>query len=139
MYAMPRPRRPIHRVNLTLDQAQFELLQAFAKELGKPPATPAGQIVLDVLGAAEQTPDGRFNPTGVSVARRDRSVIDQLTPQELQIARLGAQGLSNREIAGQLFLSPRTVGFHLSHAFAKLGIASRAELRRFELAGEPLS
>src|SRR2546428_9058022 len=67
---MPRPRRRIHRVNLTLDQAQFELLQAFAKELGKPPATLAGRVILDVLGAAERTPDGRFNPAAVAARIR---------------------------------------------------------------------
>ncbi|MCX4748054.1 AAA family ATPase [Kitasatospora sp. NBC_01287] len=51
-----------------------------------------------------------------------------LTPQEEQIARLAAKGLSNREIAAQLFLSPRTVGHHLYKAYPKLGIASRAGL-----------
>ncbi|GAB2749589.1 ATP-binding protein [Kitasatospora kifunensis] len=51
-----------------------------------------------------------------------------LTPQEEQIARLAATGLSNREIAAQLFLSPRTVGHHLYKAYPKLGIASRGEL-----------
>ncbi|MDH6138258.1 DNA-binding CsgD family transcriptional regulator [Kitasatospora sp. GP30] len=51
-----------------------------------------------------------------------------LTPQEEQIARLAARGLSNREIAAQLFLSPRTVGHHLYKAYPKLGIASRGEL-----------
>ena len=53
---------------------------------------------------------------------------DQLTPQELQIAQLAATGLSNREIAQQLYLSHRTVGSHLYRIFPKLGIRSRAEL-----------
>ncbi|MFJ4653329.1 AAA family ATPase [Nocardia sp. NPDC088792] len=56
------------------------------------------------------------------------SVLDLLTPQELQVVRLAAQGLSNREIGGQLFLSPRTVGYHLYKAYPKLGVAVRAEL-----------
>jgi ATP/maltotriose-dependent transcriptional regulator MalT len=67
--------------------------------------------------------------TGVSLATGNESSIDQLTPQELHIASLGAQGLSNRDIGAKLFLSPRTVGFHLSNVFGKLGIASRGELR----------
>ncbi|MFD0472394.1 response regulator transcription factor [Nonomuraea thailandensis] len=51
-----------------------------------------------------------------------------LTPQERQIVRLAARGLSNKDIAAQLFLSPRTVGYHLYKAYPKLGVASRGEL-----------
>jgi DNA-binding CsgD family transcriptional regulator len=54
--------------------------------------------------------------------------LGRLTPQELQIVRLAAQGLSNRDIAAQLFLSPRTVGYHLYKAYPKLGVAARSEL-----------
>ncbi|KQX64398.1 hypothetical protein ASD06_09445 [Angustibacter sp. Root456] len=53
----------------------------------------------------------------------------RLTPQELQVAQLAATGLSNRDIAERLFLSPRTVGAHLYQAFPKLGVTSRAGLR----------
>ena len=54
----------------------------------------------------------------------------QLTAQEAQIARLGADGLSNPEIASRLFLSPRTVQYHLGKIFTKLGITSRVQLSR---------
>lgn len=54
---------------------------------------------------------------------------EQLTPQEAAVAQLAATGLTNKEIAEQLFLSPRTVSTHLSRIYAKLGIASRAALR----------
>lgn len=55
--------------------------------------------------------------------------LDALTNQERQIALLAATGLTNKEIAGRMFLSPRTIGFHLHRAFPKLGISSRAALR----------
>jgi signal transduction histidine kinase len=71
------------------------------------------------------------------VARRgDSSRLSRLTSQELQIARLVAQGLSNREVAARLFLSPRTVDAQLRQIFDALGIASRVELAQFELAPE---
>ena len=57
---------------------------------------------------------------------------DKLTVQELQIAQLAARGASNPEIAGQLFLSRRTIEYHLHKVFTKLGLASRAELARAE-------
>ncbi|MFB9838441.1 helix-turn-helix domain-containing protein, partial [Actinoallomurus acaciae] len=59
--------------------------------------------------------------------------LDRLTPQELQVVRLAAEGSSSREIAEQLFLSPRTVEYHLYKAYPKLGVASRRELARLDL------
>jgi DNA-binding NarL/FixJ family response regulator len=68
--------------------------------------------------------------TGQAPQRVDRRGHPLLTPQELEIAQLAAAGLSNREIAGRLFISHRTVASHLFRIFPKLGITSRAALGR---------
>ncbi|MEU6860468.1 AAA family ATPase [Glycomyces sp. NPDC046736] len=60
-------------------------------------------------------------------------LAEKLTPQELQVVRLAAAGLSNREIGEQLYLSPRTAGYHLYKAYPKLGVASRTELSKLGL------
>jgi DNA-binding CsgD family transcriptional regulator len=67
--------------------------------------------------------------TGETVRQRSVESFDELTPQEAQIARLAAEGQTNPEIGAQLFISPRTVEFHLHKVFAKLGIGSRKQLR----------
>jgi DNA-binding CsgD family transcriptional regulator len=67
--------------------------------------------------------------TGETVRKRCVETLDELTPQETQIARLAAGGNTNPEIGAQLFLSPRTVEWHLRKVFGKLGISSRRELR----------
>jgi len=66
--------------------------------------------------------------TGITARKRDPSTLDALTPQELRIARLVGGGASNREVAAQLFLSPKTVEYHLRKVFLKLGVSSRFEL-----------
>ena len=65
---------------------------------------------------------------GVKIQDGAAQVSDELTPQKRQIARLAADGLSNPEIGARLFLSPRTVEWHLHKVFPKLGIRSRREL-----------
>jgi DNA-binding CsgD family transcriptional regulator len=71
--------------------------------------------------------------TGQTARKRDPSTRDELTPQELQIARFVAEGRTNRDVAAQLFLSPRTIDFHLRNVYKKLGITSRTALARLEL------
>ncbi len=66
--------------------------------------------------------------TGETIGRRAEA-RDRLTAQELQIAQLAAEGLSNREIGERLFLSHRTIGSHLYRIFPKLEITARSQLR----------
>jgi len=68
--------------------------------------------------------------TGETVRKRTVDTHQELTPQEAQIARLAAEGATNPEIGAALFLSARTVEWHLRKVYPKLGIASRRELRR---------
>jgi DNA-binding CsgD family transcriptional regulator len=84
---------------------------------------------LDAVPWAERA-EAELRATGETARKRDAAAIDQLTPQELQIAGLVTDGLTNREIAARLYLSPRTVDYHLHKVFTKLGIASRTELVR---------
>ena len=91
----------------------------------------AGLATLEALGARAWSERARqeLAASGQTAGERAPYAYDQLTPQELQIAQMAAAGLSNREIAQQLYLSPRTVATHLYRAFPKLAITSRSQLR----------
>jgi len=87
------------------------------------------------LGAGPwvQRAEQELRASGETARKRDASTSVALTAQETQIASFVAQGLSNREVAATLFLSPRTIDFHLRNVFAKTGITSRGELARINL------
>jgi DNA-binding NarL/FixJ family response regulator len=75
--------------------------------------------------------------TGEKVRRRLADTRDDLTAQERQVAQLARNGLSNSDIAARLFLSPRTIEWHLRHVFSKLGIRSRRQLGTALQASDP--
>ncbi|MGZ4357242.1 MAG: helix-turn-helix domain-containing protein, partial [Gaiellaceae bacterium] len=68
--------------------------------------------------------------SGQTVRTGEQRAIDVLTPQEQQVAALVAGGATNREAAAALFLSAKTIEFHLGHVYEKLGIRSRTQLAR---------
>jgi DNA-binding NarL/FixJ family response regulator len=86
--------------------------------------------MFDAIGASSWGEQARreLRASGERSRRHVPEARDDLTAQELQIAQLAAEGLSNREIAQRLFLSHRTISTHLYRVFPKFGITSRAEL-----------
>ena len=100
---------------------QLEAAMETFRELGATPWTERARAELRAAGAT------------IAASADVSGAASRLTAQELQVARLAAQGRTNREIAAQLFLSPRTVGYHLYKAYPKLGISSRAALASLDL------
>jgi DNA-binding CsgD family transcriptional regulator/tetratricopeptide (TPR) repeat protein len=90
----------------------------------------AALTAFDALGAGPWADRAavELRATGESAQRRQASSVNDLTPQELQIATMLAGGRTTREAAAALFLSPKTVEYHLRHVYLKLGVSSRAEL-----------
>ena len=90
----------------------------------------SAQITFDLIGARSWAAQARseLRAAGERVQAQEPTAQDMLSAQELQIARLAGEGLSNREIGERLYLSPRTVGSHLYRIFPKLEITSRAQL-----------
>ena len=90
----------------------------------------AAMSTLEGLGATLWSERARdeLRATGESIRRSDPGAADALTPQERRIARFVSEGASNKEVASQLFLSPKTIEYHLGKVFQKLGVGSRSDL-----------
>jgi len=88
------------------------------------------------IGAFAERARGELAATGGTARKRVPETSGELTAQEIQIARLARDGLSNPEIGARLFISARTVQYHLGKVFTKLGISSRSQLDR-ALPGDP--
>ena len=76
---------------------------------------------------------GELRASGSTARKRDPSTLTKLTPMELQVAQLVTDGMSNKEVAAQCWVSPRTVEFQLRNLFTKTGVSSRGELARLAL------
>ena len=86
----------------------------------------AGRTATQLAGSLEEAV--AYAQRGRGERKRPASGWGSLTPAELDVVRLVADGLSNKEIAEKLFVSPRTVQAHLTHVYAKLGFGSRVQL-----------
>src|SRR4029077_4536810 len=84
-----------------------------------------GRIGMEAFAKRAQR---ELSATGEHARKRTVETLDDLTPQEHQVARMARDGLSNPEIGARLFISPRTVKYHLAKVFTKLDISSRSQL-----------
>lgn len=121
-------RWPVYRARLQLHLGRRERRRyrtAQARDLLR-----AARDTFDALGAVPWAEAARseLRAAGENSGLRVSSAREQLSPQELQIATLAAEGLTNRQIAERLFLSHRTVGSHLYRIYPKLGVTRRAQL-----------
>ena len=85
------------------------------------------------LPALAERANQELRASGETARRRDPSTLVALTPTELKIAQLVSAGMSNKDVAAQCWISPRTVAFHLRNVFTKAGITSRGELAQLDL------
>ena len=139
------PKRPLSSLKVGVAQKAFdnarsellygEWLRRHRRRVDARAHLRAALEIFQQLAAApwEARARAELRASGETARKRDPSTRDQLTPQELQISRLVASGKTNPEVAAQLFLSPRTIDYHLRKVFSKLGIASRTELVRHGL------
>jgi DNA-binding CsgD family transcriptional regulator len=126
-------RRPLEAARTHLAYGEF--LRRARRRVDAREHLRAALTIFDDVRAAPLAERARteLRASGETARRRDDSTVTNLTAQERQVARHVAQGLSTRDVAAQLFLSPRTIDFHLRNVFAKAGITSRTELARLDL------
>jgi DNA-binding CsgD family transcriptional regulator len=119
---------PIHQARLQLHRGAR--LRRHRRVADSRPPLRSARDLFEALGAAPLAERARreLRASGERSRQRDITAWDQLSPQESEIAHMAAEGLSNREIGEQLFLSHRTVGAHLYRIFPKLGVTSRGQL-----------
>lgn len=125
--------RPYDRARTSL--AFGELLRRSQSRAQSRPYLRSALAEFEELGAepfATRTAN-ELRASGETARKRDPSTTLALTPMELQTAQLASTGLSNKEIAAQLWISPRTVAFHLRNVFTKTGITSRGALGSLDL------
>ncbi|MEN3285170.1 MAG: hypothetical protein V7607_6310 [Solirubrobacteraceae bacterium] len=128
-------RWPFERARLLLAYGQWQRRQRRIADSRAPLRT--ARDLFDSLGCASWSDRARreLRASGESSRRRDPEARDRLTAQELQIAQLAAEGLTNREIGQRLYLSHRTIATHLYRVFPKLNITARTELAAALAAG----
>jgi DNA-binding CsgD family transcriptional regulator len=123
------------KMNFELAKTQLlfgEWLRRQGRRRDARPQLQAAYEGLDALGLDELAERAKVElaATGEHARKRTYDTLDDLTPQEAQVAGMAAQGARNTEIAHRLFISPATVEYHLSKVYRKLGIDSRAKLVR---------
>jgi DNA-binding CsgD family transcriptional regulator len=127
---LQRTRRPVELARSHLVYGEW--LRRAGRRIDARQQLRTSRGLFDAIGAVAFTDRAarELAATGETVRKRpgDDGLGSDLTVREAQIARLAADGLSNREIGEQLFISHRTVGYHLGRVFAKLDVANRAQL-----------
>ena len=131
--------RPFERARCELAYGEF--LRRLRRRVEAREHLRSALDTFETLGATLWAERARveLRASGQTARKRDPSTRNTLTTQELQIARFVAEGHTNREVATQLFLSPRTIDFHLRNVYRKLGITSRTALARIDLDSESQS
>ena len=130
-----RARRALDGLPMPFERAQVELAYGQALRRGGQRRAAAAQLqaARDRFAELRAAPflercERELRGCGLTPAKRSDFDPGKLTAQEQAVARLVAVGMSNRQVAAELFVSIKTVQFHLTHIYAKLGIGSRAEL-----------